>query len=136
MHHYTKNSHRPHHVACLLLLSGALVYALPCFAAGQGLDVTISVAGPSQDLPAMIEHEIALPESARRVQGDLLHRDGHHEGGDVRGDAGSDADPSKVIGQSESLHQETGPVEQQSQELLNQAQQSAQTMDDQGGDSD
>lgn len=84
----------------------------------------------------MIEHEIALPESARRVQGDLLHRDGHHEGGDVRGDTGSDSDPSEVIGQSESLHQETGPVEQQSQELLNQAQQSAQTMEDQGGDSD
>lgn len=138
MHNNAKKSHRSRAVAYLLVLCGAFVYAVPGFAVGQDMDITISVAGPTQDLEASIEHEIALPESAKRVQGDLLHGDGRHGESDARGEAASssEADTSELIGQSENVHQEAGSVEHQSQELLNQAQQSAQTLEDHGGDSD
>lgn len=125
-------------LAAILFCIG-MSQSFPVLAAGNDLDVTINVVGPSQDIPDIIEHEIALPASNGATQDVLAHGEHEHQGLDGHSEVGGSAEPSEVSQQATSASQEARSVEhqnQQTQELMNQAQQSAQTPQDREVDTD
>ncbi|AOU98895.1 hypothetical protein BI364_13855 [Acidihalobacter yilgarnensis] len=124
-------------LAAILFCIG-MSQSFPVRAAGNDLDVTINVVGPSQDVKDVIEHEIVLPASNGATQDVLAHGEHEHQGLDGHSEAGGSAEPSEVSQQATSASQEARSVEHQNQtqELMNQAQQSAQTPQDREVDTD
>lgn len=105
----------------------------PAKAAEGALDVTIHVVGPGQDIQGVIDHEIALPQG-HQVAGALLHEDHARNGVEARSDAKREL--SDLTQQELNDSQESGSMEEQTQELMDQAQQTDQTVQDQEQETD
>ncbi|OBS10192.1 hypothetical protein Thpro_021242 [Acidihalobacter prosperus] len=124
----------------MILLAGAsfcLAMALPLpVLADDGLDVTISVVAPGQDVRDVIEHEIEMPAGRSDARRALAHVEGERQGSEGHADVGEAPEPPEFSGQG--AGQEAGAMENhnQTQELMNQAQQSAQAPQDRELDTD